>query len=509
MEAALRRIVAADCGLGTNSGNESMPEPMPESTASFAIENFGCRAARADGEAVTADLLARGLMEQPMDQASVVLVNTCTVTAEADRDARAFLRRIRRRNPQARIVVTGCYAQRAPEELAALDGVSAVVGNSHKSLVGAVAARLATERSADAAQAGVEDAAPALLPAARLLGSASVWADDAFAHTGVESAEAASLTHWSPQSEQTRPGLKIQEGCNNRCSFCVIPFTRGASRSMPAARVLAEVRAFVAAGGRELVLSGINLGRWGRDLDEPAARASGLAGLIARILNETAIERLRLSSVEPMDWTQELIASLAGSGAEHRRVAPHAHLPLQSGSDAVLRRMHRRYRPWHYAAKVESLAAACGDALALGADVMVGFPGESDAEFEETVRLLDALPFTYLHLFPFSPRPGTPGHALHAAHPVPAFVVRERMRTLHQLAQAKSAVFRQRMTGRSLRALTLHTPAELRARGCTLALTENFLEYELEARLDSNLPVLLRPVSAATATLVKSQGNPA
>ncbi len=501
---------------------------MPQSSASFAIENFGCRAARADGEAAAADLRARGLREEPLDQASVVVVNTCTVTAEADRDARAFVRRIRRRNPDARIVVTGCYAQRAPEEVAALAGVSAVVGNSHKSLVGEVAARLARDHAARNSELNPElhsepnpklNPDPGFLPAARLLGSAAridgsvaIWADDSFAHTGIDSAATPTLAHWSPASAQTRPSLKIQEGCNNRCSFCVIPFTRGSSRSMTAERVLAEVRAFVAAGGQELVLSGINLGRWGRDLrsaDASSERTASLHCLIARILAETNLPRLRLSSIEPMDWTPELIAALAESAAGDHRLAPHAHLPLQSGSDAVLRRMHRRYRPWHYAAKVEAIAAACGDALALGADVMVGFPGETDAEFDETLRLVESLSFTYLHLFPFSPRPGTSGFALHAAHPVPAAVIRARMDRLRQLAEEKSATFRERMLRRRLRALTLHPPAATRARSRTLALTENFLEYELDAALDSNLPVLLRPVSATTAALVKSQGNPA
>lgn len=479
----------------------------------FAIENFGCRAARADGEDAARHLETLGFTEQPLDSASVVIVNTCTVTAQADRDARAFLRRIRRRNPEARILVTGCYAQRAPEEVAALDGVTAVVGNSHKALLPAVAARLVAASNPVAAPApaavpapvAMPGAASPLLPPARLLGSAAIWADDAFAHSSIGSS---GLSHWSQAHPQTRPNLKIQEGCNNRCSFCVIPFTRGASRSMPPERVLAEVGAFVAAGGRELVLSGINLGRWGRDLPSPAT----LASLLRQILHQTPIERLRLSSVEPMDWTPELIALLADP-----RIASHAHLPLQSGSDAVLRRMHRRYRPWHYVDRVRALVAACGDSLALGADVMVGFPGESDDEFAETREFLESLPFTYLHLFPFSPRPSTPAAALHAAAAVSPAVVAHRMDELRQLAQRKNAAFRQRMQGRQLAAITLHTPPELRAQRSaqtgppagTLALTENFLEYTLDAELDSNRSILLQPVSATTAALVKSQGNPA
>ncbi len=191
-----------------------------------------------------------------------------------------------------------------------------------------------------------------------------------------------------------------------------------------------------------------------------------------------------------MDWDAELIGLMAEFGGT--RMARHAHLPLQSGSDAVLRRMHRRYRPWHYAEKVAALVRACGPVLTLGADVMVGFPGESDAEFEETVALVLALPFGYLHLFPFSPRPATAGWALHAERPVPAEAVEERMAVLRALAAEKTLAHRSRFIGSDLEAITLHTPAEMEARGRTVALTENFLPVELQRRLESNRLVRLR-----------------
>ncbi len=457
--------------------------------SSFAVENFGCRAARADGEAASADLRARGLLERTADEAAVVVVNTCSVTAEADREARAFVRRVRRRNPAARVVVTGCYAQRAPEEVAALEGVSAVVGNSHKEWLAAIVAE------SDHAQTS------GLISAARLIGAAEVWADDAFAHSWIEGArlEAGAGT-------QTRPNLKIQEGCGNRCSFCVIPMTRGASRSMAAERVLQRVEEFVATGGRELVLSGINLGRWGRDLDDAQSRRGGLFWLVQQILDQTRLERLRLSSVEPMDWTSELIATMA----DNRRVASHAHLPLQSGADGVLRRMHRRYRPWHYAEKVNALRTACGDELALGADVMVGFPGETEVEFEESLQFVRSLPLAYLHLFPFSPRPGTAGWAMHREQPVADAVVKERMAQMQTVDREKRAAFRAQMRGRRLSALTLNTPEKLRAEGRTLALTENFLEVELDCKLPANEPVTVRPGDGRNAKmerLVKSQEN--
>jgi threonylcarbamoyladenosine tRNA methylthiotransferase MtaB len=525
----------------------------------FHIENFGCRATRADGEAISDRLRATGLSEQTLDKAGLVVVNTCSVTAEADREARAYIRRARRLNPAARIVVTGCYAQRAPEELARLEGVSVVVGNSHKALAPEIAAALSGNTALDIAGfeneriytdasgfvtghdfnrvpdkrsllVGVASRAAsartnvgALAPAGRLVplhsflkasGGAPIFADDRFAHSFLEEAQVV-------PGSQTRPNLKIQEGCSNRCTFCVIPQTRGPSRSLPAEAVLNQVRGFVAAGGNELVLSGINLGRWGRDLEaaadnpkipNPGAchpergrhgdRVEGpavalrtasssdsgaprtLASLVRRIFAETDLPRLRLSSIEPMDWNDELIA-LTGEFCG-TRLARHAHLPLQSGSDAVLRRMHRRYRPWHYAEKVAALLRAAGPELTLGADVMVGFPGETDREFEETLEFIGAQPFGYLHLFPFSPRPATRGWALHAATPVKPGVVAERMAALRALAEAKKRAHRERFIGREVDAITLNTPPGTHARGETSALSENFLPVEISGSIPAN-----------------------
>jgi threonylcarbamoyladenosine tRNA methylthiotransferase MtaB len=473
-----------------------------EFSVSFHVEHFGCRAARADGEAVSDRLRAAGHCMERTAEADVVIVNTCSVTAEADRAARAFIRRAHRLNPAARIVVTGCYAQRAPEELAKLAGVAAVVGNSHKALAPEIALNLARVSSGEA----VLPLPSGMVSVESLLsGSVPVWVDDRFAHSFLEEAQMA-------PGAQTRPNLKIQEGCGNRCTFCVIPQTRGSSRSLPAASVLKQVEGFVSAGGNELVLSGINLGRWGRDLlswsptlsadksgKDGALNLSGtLAGLVRRIFDETALPRLRLSSIEPMDWDAELIGLMAEFGNARNgqtRLARHAHLPLQSGSDAVLRRMHRRYRPWHYAEKVEALVRAAGPELTLGADVMVGFPGETDGEFIETLELVRALPFGYLHLFPFSPRPGTLAWALHAERPVPGAVVEERMAALRALASRKSFDHRIRFVGRELEAITLRTPAELAVQGRTAALTENFLPVEIEGRLPANQLARVRVIA--------------
>jgi threonylcarbamoyladenosine tRNA methylthiotransferase MtaB len=433
-----------------------------------------------------------------------------------------------------------------------------VVGNSHKALAPQIVVGLMQSSAADegrtVSQAAdqssfvtghdfsrAENAAKsagALAPEGRFsnfvftiqppsaTGAARIWADDRFAHSFLEEAQ---LT----PGAQTRPNLKIQEGCGNRCTFCVIPQTRGSSKSLPHAAVLRQVEGFVAAGGKELVLSGINLGRWGRDFSrsgpeeadrdlrfptlsaerrgkDGASSSAGqrdegpaprtLAELVRWIFERTELPRLRLSSIEPMDWDEELIGLMAefgnpqsaNSGPNTGRLARHAHLPLQSGSDAVLRRMHRRYRPWHYVEKVEALRRAAGPELTLGADVMVGFPGETDAEFEETLALVRLLPFGYLHLFPFSPRPGTPGWAMHAVRPVRPQVVEERMATLRALAAEKSQTHRRCFVGQELEAITLHSPAEVEARGRSVALTENFLPVEIEAGLEANRLVRLR-----------------
>ena len=450
----------------------------------FHIEHFGCRSARADGEAIAAHL--RGTGQQSADrtaEADVVVVNTCSVTAEADRQARAFIRRAHRANPAAKIVVTGCYAQRAPQELAGMAGVTAVIGNSHKALAPQIILDLTRGPLAPPPAPDQLVRVESLLAA-----SAPIWADDRFAHSFLEEVQIA-------PSVQTRPNLKIQEGCGNRCTFCVIPQTRGSSRSLPYATVMKQVEGFVAAGGNELVLSGINLGRWGSDLTPRAT----FAGLVRQILTQTSLPRLRLSSIEPMDWDDELIGLMAEFGGT--RLARHAHLPLQSGSDAVLRRMHRRYRPWHYADKIEALLRAVGAELTIGADVMVGFPGETDAEFGETLAFVRALPFGYLHLFPFSPRPGTRGWTLHAQSPVAAAVVDERMSALRVLATEKTEMHRRNFIGRTLQAITLHTPAALAARNRTAALTENFLPVEMEGSVSANqsLRITVRHLNRALA----------
>jgi threonylcarbamoyladenosine tRNA methylthiotransferase MtaB len=441
----------------------------------YHVENFGCRASQADGDALAAELAREGGSAVAAGDAAVVVLNTCAVTAEAERTARAYLRRVRRENPTARVVVTGCYAQRAPEEVARLAGVDAVVGNSHKGLLGQVVGQM--RRAGDAGPS--DQAGFVSLREVTGAGGVPVLADDRFAHANLAAEDLAA-------SGDTRPNLKVQDGCGNGCSFCIIPTTRGGSRSVSLNDALRRVGLFVEAGGKELVLSGINLGRWGRDLEHPAR----LEDLVAAILERTALPRLRISSVEPMDWSAELLALYRQYGhidaaTTGSRLARHAHLPLQSGSDAILRAMHRRYRPWHYAEKLATIREAMPEA-AIGADVMVGFPGETDALFEESYRFIADQPFTYLHLFPFSARPGTAAWGLAQEKPVRGEAVRERMARLRALMEEKQAAFRGRVSEGGLPVVTLKASAADRARKVTPALSDNFVAIEIDGLFPAN-----------------------
>lgn len=439
-----------------------------ENMARFYIENFGCRATQADGSAMERQFFEQGLHRaESAKDAEIVVVNTCTVTASADRDARAAIRRARRQNPEAQIVVTGCYAQRAPEEVAALPGVSKVIGNSHKQqLAQIVLSGFSREQDLRKTESPLN-----FLPLATLKrDGVSAFVSDIFAHTELLAAPVFEGVY-----ERTRPNLKVQDGCGNRCSFCIIPSVRGNSRSLALAEVLREVHGLVDAGYREVVISGINLGRWGRDLANPLR----FVDLIRAILKDTSLEKLRISSVEPMDWSDEVIALVA----ESPRIAKHAHVPMQSGSDVVLRRMHRKYRPWHYREKIERIRAAMPTA-AIGADVMTGFPGETEAEFAETVRMIEELPFTYLHVFTYSARPGTP--AADMPDQVAVRVARERTRVLRDLGAEKKRAFMRSFIGKTLQAITLNVSHDV-GQDYTEALTDNFLQLHLRGRHASNL----------------------
>jgi threonylcarbamoyladenosine tRNA methylthiotransferase MtaB len=402
------------------------------------VQSFGCRASQADGAALESSLENRDFIAvREPSGADLIVLNTCTVTHHADVDTRRVIRGIHRDHPQAEILVTGCYAQRSPQELAELEGVRWVVGNSHKEQIAEL-----VSHSSEAYHGPI------------LIGDIS--RERTFSASPVRGI----------RGDRTRPNLKVQDGCSNRCSFCIIPSVRGPSRSATLESVVEQVRE-LADRYCEVVLTGVNLGRWGRDFPGQLR----FVDLLSAILKQTAVRRVRISSVEPMDWSNELLSLVA----QEPRIAKHVHLPLQSGSDAVLKRMFRKYRTRHYHTRLDLARQLMPDA-AIGADVMTGFPGETDEEFAETLRFIDEQPFTYLHVFTYSERPGTPAAEYSPA--VPISLRQERTRLLRELSERKNRDFRRHMLGQTLSAVTLEQ------RG--IALTSNFLKIELKQEREPN-----------------------
>lgn len=369
------------------------------------LHALGCRVSRADLDGLAASLPAGARLAAPGKPADVVVVGTCTITADADSASRQAIRRAAREHPGARILAAGCYAERCPDRVRALPGVAAVVGaRSHRSLAGALARVAAGEAPAAPEEGPAWDLGPALEP-------------------------------FAPR--HARPVLKVQDGCDERCSYCAVPLARGPARSMPFEAAVARARA-MRARHAELVLTGVHLGAYGRDL-RPARSLEWLVRGVAAGPGG----RVRLSSVEPL----EAPLGLFRDAGVRERLCPHLHLPLQSGAAPVLRAMGRPYGPAQYATAVEAVAALVPGAC-LGADVVAGFPGETDADHRATVALVERLPLAYLHVFPFSARPGTPAAALAGA--VPAAVRRARAAELRAVSARRWREHLQRQVGRTL-----------------------------------------------------------
>jgi threonylcarbamoyladenosine tRNA methylthiotransferase MtaB len=385
----------------------------------YAVVTFGCRVNQADSLAVEAGLTGAGDVAVSAERAEVVLLNTCSVTASADQGARQTIRRIHRENPGARIVVTGCYASRCGDEVAALPGVAEVVRNDDKPRL------LAMLR---AEPVGSEDDGPCgRMPGPGLMGR----------------------TAWT---------LRAQTGCNEPCSYCIIPTTRGASRSRALDDVLDELGRAVTAGYKEVALTGVHLGAWGRDLAEPRRLADLLSGL-ASVPGDF---RVRVSSLEPMDCTPDVLGWLVD---RPDRFTPHVHLPLQHASERMLEAMRRPYTASAYARLVDDLRARLPHA-AIGSDVIVGFPGESDADAEVLADYLESSPLTHLHVFPYSDRPGTVASALPGK--VHGVAVKARAQRLRTISRQLSARFRASQAGSVRPALTIDDG--------TMAVTDNYFK---------------------------------
>jgi len=397
------------------------------SPVTVALETLGCKLNQAETERLSTELADMGcLIVNPDQNADVYILNTCTVTHIADRKSRHFIRLAHRLNPQASIVVMGCYAERATAEVAAIEGVDLVIGNDQKNQLAKI-----------------------------LIEAGYIVPSKMFCEASLP--------------DRTRAFIKAQDGCNNSCSYCIVPLVRGAEKSLPPEQVIAEIRRRTDSGFQEVVLTGTEIGRY---------RSEGLdiQGLLDRILRETALTRLRLSSLQPEEITSELVDMW-----QDPRLCRHFHLSLQSGSDSVLKRMNRHYTVNDYGEKIARLRRNLTD-VAVTTDLIVGFPGETEAEFEESLALCRSLQFSRLHIFPFSARKGTRAASLPAQ--ISSQVKKERSRKMLKLAGESLQAFNQLFVGRTLEVLFEHS-----SNGCWTGLTGNYIKayYRTEADLSNRL----------------------
>uniref|UniRef100_A0A7C5X229 Threonylcarbamoyladenosine tRNA methylthiotransferase MtaB n=1 Tax=Thermocrinis ruber TaxID=75906 RepID=A0A7C5X229_9AQUI len=393
----------------------------------FSVINLGCRSNYFDGELLAQKLTEKGYT-RVQEHADVYIINTCTVTSEADRSSRQFIYRAKRENPKAIVVATGCYAQTNPQALARLKEVDLVIGNSHKDRL--------VEILEDYLQGRGE----------------RVFVDNIFKDSQVKNFDLVVFF------ERVRPFLKVQEGCNNFCTFCVIPYARGKLRSVPMEKVLEQVKSLAERGFKEIVLTGTQLTQYGWDLN------TNLYQLLLELLRIKDIELFRLSSLYPSEIDQKLLDLIT----QEERIAPHFHLSLQSGSNRILRLMERDYTVEDYVKLVETIVQR-RPISAIGTDIIVGFPTETEEDFEETYKLVQNLPFAYLHVFSYSDRPHTKASKMFPK--VEERIKKERVRLLKALDQEKREEFKGSMKGKTLRAIILEEGR---------ALTENYIYLEDE-----------------------------
>jgi threonylcarbamoyladenosine tRNA methylthiotransferase MtaB len=400
----------------------------------YAIVTFGCRVNQADSLELEGQLLARGGTAVSADRADIVVVNTCSVTATADQGARQTIRRIVRSNPSVRVIVTGCYATRAPGELAGLSNVVQVVPNTGKDAVADAVVRESGLSTAERFSGGDGPCGGVLAP-------------------GV--------------AGRTAFTLRVQTGCDERCSYCIIPSTRGRGQSKPVDEIIREVERAVRAGYKEIALTGVHLGSYGRDLFP----RSSLLALLEQLDAWPGDVLFRVSSLEPMDCTPEVVSLAAGSP----RIAPHFHLPLQHGADTMLSAMRRPYTGAFYRALVERIVRLMPYA-SIGSDVIVGFPGETAAQFDQSIAVLRELPISHLHVFPYSDRPGTEAAAL--GPKVEGTVIRERARCVREIGAEMARRFRAAQNGTVRRGLVVDDGWS--------AVTDNYVKVRLEEQAERN-----------------------
>lgn len=455
----------------------------------FAVATLGCKVNQADSETIGEQMSSAGYVQRDFSEiADIYIVNTCTVTHLGDRSSRQLISQARRRHPEALLVVTGCYAEANPKAVAALPGVDLVVGNSSKdTLVAAVQQQweasnreLSIEEQvhAETSQESFQRFALPMMPFDfQHIGSdRAIALDDAEGDPQPDNPGGGGAIHqaptpslspvsgrdWAPTFSRTRVQMKVQDGCDNRCTYCIVPSVRGGSRSRSIASVVEHVQRKTRAGFQEVVLTGIHLGDYHPDGDEQR----NLEDLISALLRETAIPRIRVSSLEPEDFRLEWLKLW-----QNPRMCRHLHLPMQSGSDAILRRMARRYNSTRYATIVTT-AQQLVPGIAISTDIITGFPGESEADFEQTYQLTSDLHFAKMHVFRFSPRQGTAAARMKCQ--IAEEVKKARSERLLTLNEADSCRFRQHFLGQTVQVLI-----EAYKHGSWEGLTDNYLRVEL------------------------------
>ncbi|MBU4121014.1 MAG: tRNA (N(6)-L-threonylcarbamoyladenosine(37)-C(2))-methylthiotransferase MtaB [Proteobacteria bacterium] len=426
----------------------------------IAVATLGCKVNQCESAGIAEALSGRGIAFVPFEeQADCYIINTCTVTGRTDCQSRRLIRRAIRRNPAAAVLVTGCYAQRAPEEIARIPGVRVVAGNGEKAWIPELIGEMAA-------------------------GEPRVLVGDIRKECGI------SLPGATVFPGHTRAFLKIQDGCDSFCSYCIVPRARGGSRSLPPEEVMERISALSRTGYREVVLTGIHLGAYGRDFAPP----ENLTAVVRRIADERLVERLRLSSIEPREVTDGLIALTGLSGV----VCRHLHIPLQSGDDGILAAMSRDYDAIFFRSLIERIRDAV-PGIAVGIDVMAGFPGETEAAFFNTLRLVEELPVAYLHIFPYSRRPGTPAAAMPGQ--VPEGEKKRRAERLRKVGAEKRRVFAEGFIGTPLAILV--EARKDKSTGFPVGFSDNYIPVAVRGgSVDANRIVRALPESFRNGRLI-------
>lgn len=376
----------------------------------FTITTLGCKVNQSESDAMAHQLKNSGWHPvHPKEKADLCIINTCTVTQKASMQSRQAVRQAIRSNPGARIIVTGCYAQTEPDEIDKINGIHHIIGHSHKSKI------------PDMVLSKKEAPCPRLI-------RQNIFSEHNFEQTSA-----------AASGNRTRPFLKIQDGCDSFCTYCIVPYARGRSRSLPVENVLENIKRLRRAGSHEVVLTGVHLGAYGLDLSPKSA----LTELLYRIGDTHPIERVRLSSIEPHELTDDIIQLVAKSDI----FCHHFHLPLQSGDDLILKKMHRPYTRSLFKNRIIKINEVLPDA-AIGVDTLIGFPGETEKAFENTYSLIHELPVTYLHVFPFSARKGTPASSY--PQQVNSETIKARCKKMRSLGHVKRKDFYKKVKGKTV-----------------------------------------------------------